>query len=155
MLKSRIWKGGALMILAGVFAAGCADGGMMGGGGLSAQRKLMRAQNKTWKAIKKAAKAGDHKAAGKAAKELYNQAGKIAKTFKKKDTSGRAKAAIWKNMKGFDAKAKAFAISVAVFSMNSSKSKAVVAKSMKNIGKNCGGCHKAFRGPKKKKKMKS
>ena len=149
MLKSRIWKGGALMILAGVFAVGCADGGM--GGDISAQRKLMRAQSKAFKSIKKAVKADDKKAVGKAAKNLYNLAGKIAKTFKKKDTSGRAKPAIWKDMDGFKKKAQAFAISVAIFSMNSSKSKAVVAKSIKNIGKNCGGCHKPFRGPKKKK----
>jgi cytochrome c556 len=53
----------------------------------------------------------------------------------------------------FERKGRFLAVSAAVFSQihSRSKSKARVVKAMRNIGKNCGGCHKPFRAPKKKK----
>ncbi len=141
---------GSLLILAGVFAAGCTGPGIFENPDVSARRGLMKSIGKTWGAVKKAVKAGDNKAAGK----IYKLAGTISKTFSKnKGGKSRAKPNIWTDKGTFKQRAEFLAVSAAVFSQVHSKSgnKATVAKAMKNIGKNCGGCHKTFRAKKKKK----
>ena len=64
----------------------------------------------------------------------------------------RAKPSIWKNMGDFKQKAEFLAVSAAVLAQVHSKSgnSARIAKAVKNVGKNCGGCHKSYRAKKKK-----
>ena len=62
----------------------------------------------------------------------------------------RAKPSIWKNMPNFNQKAEFLAVSAAVLGQVHAKSgnKAQIAAIIKNIGKNCGGCHKSYRAKK-------
>ena len=153
MRNSAFWKRGALLVLAGVFAAGCTGPGIFETKNVAARKGLMKSIGKTWKAVKKAAKADDNKAAGKAAGELYKLSGKISKVFKNKGGKSRSKPNVWTDKGKFKQRAEFLAVSAAVFSQVHSKSgsKAMVSKGVKNIGKNCGGCHKTFRAKKKKK----
>ncbi len=163
MRNSAFWRRGALLVLAGVFAAGCTGPGIFEtknvaarkglNKDVAARKGLMKSIGKTWKAVKKAAKADDNKAAGKASGELYKLSGKISKVFKNKGGKSRSKPNVWTDKCKFKQRAEFLAVSAAVFSQVHSKSgsKAMVSKGVKNIGKNCGGCHKTFRAKKKKK----
>ena len=151
--KQHFFKRSALLAVAGIFIAGCGAANpltdVFQGRDLGARKALMGSNLKNWKAINKAVKAGDYKAAGKAAGKIYKNAGNIRKVFKKKDMDGntRARPKIWKNMGDFKQKAEFLAVSAAVFAQVHSKSgdKARINKAMKNIIQNCNACHKVYR----------
>ncbi|MBT3352320.1 MAG: cytochrome c [Nitrospinaceae bacterium] len=159
MRYSNILKSGAILLLGGVIVAGCTQVNptlveVLQSPEITARKAVMRGLGKNMKAMKAAAKAGDNKAVGKAAGKIYKLAGKISKTYKKKTMDGitRAKGNIWKNMGDFKQKAEFLAVSAAVLAQVHSKSgnKARIGKAIKNVGKNCGGCHKVYRAKKKK-----
>jgi cytochrome c556 len=159
MRYSNILKSGAILLLGGVVLAGCTQVNrdfieVLQSREITARKGIMRGLGKSMKAMKAAAKAGDNKAAGKIAGKIYKLAGKIGKSYKKKTMDGitRAKPSIWKNMGDFKQKAEFLAVSAAVLAQVHSKSgnSARIAKAVKNVGKNCGGCHKSYRAKKKK-----
>ena len=136
MSKPRFWKNGALLVVAGFFISGCVMANplveVFESSAIANRKAVMRSVGSNWKKVKKAVKAGNYKAAGKAAGKLYKAAGKIKKAFKKnaKDGITRARPNIWKNMGDFNQKAEFLAVAAAVFSQVHAKSgnKARVAK---------------------------
>ncbi len=160
MTDTRFWKNFALMLVLGVFIAGCSGperpilSDFFESPEVQARKGVMQNNNKHWKAVKAAVKKGDMKAAGKAAKKLYNSSKKIKKAFKKKGNAivTRALPAIWKNKGKFLQFADGLGANSAVFAQiwSKSKDKKKIGAAMKRIGKSCGGCHKAFRAKKKK-----
>jgi cytochrome c556 len=160
MTNTRFWKNFGLMLVLGVFIAGCTGtarpilSDLFESPEVNARKGVMRSMSKAWKGVKGAVKKGDMKAAGKAAKKLYNASKKIKKAFKKKGNAivTRALPSIWKNKGKFNLNADGLGANAAVFAQIWSKSsdKKKVGAAMKRIGKSCGGCHKAFRAKKKK-----
>ncbi len=145
-----------VLILAGVFLAGCATFyEVLESPAITARKKVMRVNSKNWKAVRAAAKSGDSGGLAKAAQALYKSASKIKKAYKKKDMAGKTRAlpAIWKNKGDFNLKADNLAASAAVLAQIWAKSgnKAQISASLKRIGKSCGACHKPYRAKKKKK----
>jgi len=106
------------------------------------RRSLMKSQSKARKALRKAAKKGsigpgDVAKAEKIAAVWKQLSGVWPKGSGSDMVKGRAKPAIWQKMGDFNKRlAKA------------QKASAAGPKAMKAMG--CGGCHKAFRGPKPK-----
>ncbi len=124
------------------------------------RRALMKANNKASKALKKAVKAKDFAAVEKNAKALASQMKKLPGLFPKGSTAenSRAKAAIWKKWDSFKGKAASFAeVAGMVAAAAAAKDADKVTLLAKSIAGGtrapyCSGCHKSFRGKKKKKK---
>lgn len=119
------------------------------------RRKLMKANSKGSKAIKKAVKANDFTTIEAEAKEIAANMEKIPDLYPKGSTSekSRAKPAIWEKWDSFTQKVttmKTAAEKLADAAM--AKDEQEVSAQVKGFGKNCGSCHKPFRKPKKKKK---
>lgn len=158
MRYSNILKSGAILFLGGVVLSGCTLftqdlAEVFENPEIRARKAIMRSFGKNMKAIKAAAKSGDNKALSKAADNIYKAAAKIPRAYKKKAMDGvtRAKENIWKNMADFNQQAEFLAVSAAVLGQVHAMSgdKAQIAATIKNIGKNCGGCHKVYRAKKK------
>lgn len=160
MTNTRFWKNFGLMLVLGVFIAGCTGSArpilsdIFESPGVRARKGVMRANNKHWKALKAAVKNGDMKAAKKAGKKLYGSAKKISKVFKKNENAieSRALPSVWKNKGKFNLLADGLGANAAVFYQvwATSGNKKQISAAMKRIGKNCGACHKPFRAKKKK-----
>ena len=158
MTNPRFWRNFGLMLLLGVFIAGCTGterpilSDLFESPEVRARKAVMRTNVKQWKAIRAAVKKGDMKAAGKAAKKLYNNSKKIKKAFKKKvgAIESRALPAVWKNKGKFNLNADGLGANAAVFYQIWTKSgnKAKINAAFKRIANSCGGCHKAFRAKK-------
>ncbi len=124
------------------------------------RRALMQNNNKSFKVIKAFAKSGKGSAGAvrDAAVTLTWNAGKIPGLFVKgtslKDGVGqtRAKPAIWVNRANFEAAAgKLKAAGENLARVAATGDTAAIKVAAGAIGKACGGCHKQFRGPRKKK----
>ncbi len=124
------------------------------------RKKLMRANDKASKALKKAVAAKDFAAIEKNAKALASQMEKLPVLFPKGSTSekSRAKVAIWKKLDSFKGKAASLGeVAGMVAEAAAAKDGDKVATLAKVIAGGqrasyCAGCHKSFRGKKKKKK---
>jgi cytochrome c556 len=125
------------------------------------RKKLMRANNKASKELKKAVAAKDFAAIEKHARDLASQMEKLPTLFPKGTTAdnSRAKAAIWKKWASFKGKAASMGeVAGMVAEAAAAKDADKVALLAKSIAggtraQYCSGCHKSFRGKKKKKKM--
>ncbi len=118
------------------------------------RKKLMKSNSSANKAIKAAVAKKDFAAVEAKAKEIAENMGQMEKLFPKGSTSdkSRAKAAIWEKWDDFvketdSAKMAATELAAAA----AAKNDAEVGAKFKVLGKSCGGCHKPFRAPKKKK----
>ncbi len=128
-------------------------------GHLKAVKKFLKG-GKTKKAKARAGTAADIELRGMA---LVAAGDKILTMFTKgtslKDKPGktRAKPAIWSDWKGFQAGAANFkGLAMKLQKAAASGDKAAIKAAAATVGKKgCGGCHKNFRGPKKKKKKSS
>ena len=124
------------------------------------RKKLMRANDKAGKALKKAVKAKDFAAIEKNAKALASQMEKLPSLFPKGSTAenSRVKAKIWKKWDSFKGKAASLGevagmVAEAAAAKDADKVK-LLAKSIAGgqSASYCRSCHRSFRGPKKKKK---
>ena len=124
------------------------------------RKKLMRSNNSAGKALKKAITAKDFAAIEKNARTLASNMEKLPTLFPKGSTAdnSRAKAAIWKKWDSFKGKAASLGevagmMAEAAASKDADKVK-LLAKSIAGgtRAQYCAGCHKSFRGKKKKKK---
>ncbi len=124
------------------------------------RKKLMRANNKAGKELKKAVEAKDFSAIEKNAKALASQMEKLPGLFPKGSTAenSRAKVAIWEKLDSFKGKAASLEeVAGMVAEAAAAKDADKVATLAKVIAGGqrasyCAGCHKSFRGKKKKKK---
>ncbi len=124
------------------------------------RKKLMRANDKTGKALKKAVAAMDFAAIEKNAKALASQMEKLPGLFPKGSTAenSRATVAIWKKLDSFTGKAASLGeVAGMVAEAAAAKDADKVATLAKVIAGGqtasyCRSCHRAFRGKKKKKK---
>ncbi len=124
------------------------------------RKKLMKANNKAGKALKKAVKANDFAAIEKNASALASSMEKLPSLYPKGSTAenSRAKAAIWKKWDSFEGKAASFAevagmVAEAAASKDADKVKLLAKSIAGGQGASyCKSCHKSFRGKKKKKK---
>ncbi len=121
------------------------------------RRALMKSNNKSFKAIKKAGKKNDFATIESKAKIIAANLDKIPDLFPKGSTSekSRAKPAIWEkwdtfNQKRIAVKTAANELAEAAKAEDGQKVSSIV----KGFGKKCGSCHRSFRKPKKKKKKK-
>ncbi len=156
MTNPRFWRNFGLMLVLGVFIAGCTGtarpvlSDLFESPEVRARKAVMGTNLKQWKAIRAAVKKGDYKAAGKAAQKLYKNAGKIKKAFKKKVGAivTRALPAVWKNKGKFNQNADILAANAAAFAQIWAKSgdKKKIGAAMKKIINSCNACHKDFRG---------
>ena len=124
------------------------------------RKNAMKTMGKANKTIGEFAKGGgDLTAAVAAAKQIASTAETLPGMFPKGSGDGygkttRAKADIWKDWEKFQASTKALVVAANNFANWSQMADASTMKSAAGaIGKSCGGCHKAFRGPKPKKAM--
>jgi cytochrome c556 len=124
------------------------------------RKATMKSISKANKAIGAYAKGGgDLASAVAAAKQIASTAEKLPGMFPKGSGDGygkttRAKPAIWTDWDKFQSSAKALGVAANNFVNWSQMADASTMKSAAGaVGKSCGGCHKAFRGPKPKKGM--
>jgi len=142
---------------AGIPTAATADMGVV-----KERKDAMKAISKANKAVQGAAKGKvDAKKAAAAAGEIAALSDKIVAWFPKgtsRDDAGmametRAKADIWAKMDEFKSKAAGLKAAAQNFvKVAASGDKAAIEAAAGEVRKNCGGCHKPFRGPKPKKK---
>ena len=149
--RKFLWLG--LFAILSLFIFSCATQMYSKEGAIAERKKLMKANSKANKAIKKALKAKDFATIEAKAKVIAASMDKLPDLFPKGSTSqkSRAKAAIWKKWDEF--KKKAAATKTAATKLG----EAARAKDVKMASANvkalkCGGCHKPFRAKKKKKK---
>jgi cytochrome c556 len=124
------------------------------------RKKLMKANDKAGKALKKAVKAKDFATIEAKAKELAASMEKLPSLFPKGSTSEKSRAteAIWKKSDSFKGKAASLAeVAGMVAEAAAAKDADKVAMLAKVIAGGqsasyCRGCHKSFRAKKKKKK---
>ncbi len=122
---------------------------------IGARRKLMKANGKAYKAIKKAMKIKDYATVEEKAKEIAADMDKLPELFPKGSTSekSRAKPAIWEKWDLFNRGRMAMKAAAEELAVSArAKDGQQVSSKFKTFSKNCGGCHKPFRAPKKKKK---
>lgn len=157
-------KRGMLMALAaGIVMAGTPQAVMAQSAGkvIKERRALMKNNSKTNKIVRAFVKKGKGSAADVAAagRQLASNAGRITALFVKgtSATDGvgktRAKPAIWARWSEFEAAAgKLKSAGENLAKVASSGDTGGIKAAAGKVGKACGGCHKPFRAPKKKKK---
>ncbi len=119
------------------------------------RKKLMKANSAANKALKKAFAMEDYATVEAKAKIIAGNAAMILDLFPKGSTGedSRAKAAIWEKWDEFGKKVAALnGAATALANETMTKDMMNVGHKMKALGATCGGCHKPFRGPRKKKK---
>ncbi len=149
----------SLMVLAGLFFLSITSQ-LFSDDVIKERKKLMRANDKASKALKKAVAAKDFAAIEKKAKALASQMEKLPVLFPKGSTSekSRAKVAIWKKLDSFKGKAASLGeVAGMVAEAAAAKDGDKVATLAKVIAGGqrasyCRSCHNSFRGKKKKKK---
>ncbi len=149
----------SLMVLAGLFFLSITSQ-LFSDDVVKERKMLMRANDKASKALKKAVAAKDFASIEKNAKALASQMEKLPGLFPEGSTSekSRAKEAIWKKWTSFKGKAASMAeVAGMVAEAAAAKDGDKVAMLAKVIAGGqrasyCDGCHKSFRGKKKKKK---
>ncbi len=122
---------------------------------IGGRRKLMKANSKANKAIKKAVKIKDYATVEAKAKEIAAAMDKLPDLLPKGSTSekSRAKPAIWEKWDLFNRKRMAMKAAAEELAASArAKDGQQVSAKVKTFSKHCGGWHKPFRAPKKKKK---
>jgi len=150
----------SLMVLAGLFLLSVTSQLFSQEDVVKERKKLMRANDRAGKALKKAVKAKDFATIEKNAKSLASQMEKLPSLFPKGSTSekSRAKVAIWKKWTSFKGKAASLGeVAGMVAEAAAAKDADKVALLAKSIAGGqgasyCKSCHNSFRGKKKKKK---
>ncbi len=153
MIKRRsLWVG--LFFLLSLFIVSCASQMYSQEDVIGERRKLMKANNKANKAIKKAVKNKDYATVEAKAKEIAAAMDKLPDLLPKGSTSekSRAKPAIWEKWDLFNQKRMAMKTAAEELAASAkAKDGRQVSAKVKTFSKNCGSCHKPFRAPKKKK----
>ncbi len=124
-------------------------------GVIKERKKLMKANSAANKALKKAFAMEDYATVEAKAKIIAGNAAMILDLFPKGTTGedSRAKPEIWEKWDEFGKKVAALnSAATALANETMTKDMMKVGPKMKALGATCGGCHKPFRGPRKKKK---
>ena len=122
---------------------------------IEGRRKLMKANGKAYTAIKKAMKIKDYATVEEKAKEIASDMDKLPELFPKGSTSeeSRAKPVIWEKWDLFNRGRMAMKVAAEELAVSArAKDGQQVSSKFKTFSKSCGGCHKLFWAPKKKKK---
>ena len=156
----RAIKGATLaLVIAAVAVAAMPSSvdAQMAGQAVDARRALMKSNGKNFGVVAGFVKKGKGSAAdaAKSARMIASNLAQFPNHYPKGTAQGsgagntRAKAEIWTNWAGFTggaAKVTDLALKVAMAA--DSGDKGAIGAALGALGKGCGGCHKAFRGPK-------
>ena len=153
-------RGATLALVVGAIAVSAMPSSVdaqMAGKAIDARKGLMKSNGKNMKVIVGFMKKGMGTAAEVAmsARMIASNMAQFPNHYPKGTAQGsgagntRAKAEIWTNWAGFAGGAsKATDLALKVAMAADSGDKAAIGAALGALGKGCGGCHKAFRGPK-------
>jgi cytochrome c556 len=145
------------MAVVGLVIVGCATGAkkMSAQEAIPARQQLMKDQGAAMRSISDKLKAGQVQAVAADAQKLVGTSKRIPDLFPPGSvdpTKSRAKPEIWQRWSEFEGNAKTIGTKASqlVATANSGNAQATQA-AVADLGKTCGACHEAFRGPEIKK----